>query len=265
MGTQIIEICTDPINLSTECIGLPSSSQPPRSKGLGRPKGSKSKNKNKRTTGRKRSATEYNNNTNNDDDDKSPNRKKRKPNKSHRDAYPNYTDEDIRKQLSMERKAKNRKSAQESRERRKKQEQYLNDRLPKGLALKRLLLSDKIMNTKSENVHEYVSSDDDLSNDQELNEMKMIIDEMADNYASDYDQYPQVIGDKAAICDSLIIDVLKQYINPLKHEDEDSDDLVLETDNNPIHIQVIQEIEDGVPMQFDQIPQSATPQSFKTT
>ena len=127
------------------------------------------------------------------------------------------------------------------------------------------------MQTKAEDVHEYVSSEESeslsvaLSRDQELNEMKMIIDEMADNYASDYEQYPQVIGDKASISDSLIIDVLKQYVNPCKHEDEDSDRLVLETDTNPIHIQVIQEIEDGIPMQFDQIPKSATPRSFKTT
>merc|ERR1712154_517587 len=203
-------------NLSTDCIGLSSITQPQaqaQPKRRGRPKGSKSKTK--RTTGRKRNLSEYNSNTNANTNTNT-NRKKRKPNKSHRDAFPTLSDEDIRKQLSMERKAKNRKSAQESRERRKRQEEYLNDRIPKGLALKRLLLSDKLINTKSENVHEYVSSDDD----EELREMKMIIDKMADNYACDYDQYPQALKDKKLISDTLIIDVLKQYVNPSNIEND---------------------------------------------
>merc|ERR1712154_29889 len=234
-------------NLSTDCIGLSSITQPQaqaQPKRRGRPKGSKSKTK--RTTGRKRNLSEYNSNTNANTNTNT-NRKKRKPNKSHRDAFPTLSDEDIRKQLSMERKAKNRKSAQESRERRRRQEAYLNDRLPKGLALKRLLLSDKMINSRNENVDDYASSDDD---EEELSEMRMIIDQMADNYASDYDSYSSVVADKSMISDSLIIDVLKQYVNPLKHEEEDSDDLVLETDTNPIHIQVIQEIEEGIPMKF---------------
>ena len=75
-----------------------------------------------------------------DDSGDEPHRKKRKPNRSHRKQYPHHTDEDIRRQLALERKAKNRKSAQESRERRKRQEAYLNDRLPKGLELKQLLI-----------------------------------------------------------------------------------------------------------------------------
>merc|ERR1712129_237536 len=131
----------------------------------------------------------------------------------HRDAFPALTDEDIRKQLSLERKAKNRKSAQESRERRKRQEEYLNDRIPKGLALKRLLLSDNNTQCKSE----------DASSDEELHQMHTIIDEMADNFASDYDAYPQAIKDKAMIADNLIIHVLKQYLdNPSSDSENDS-------------------------------------------
>ena len=72
--------------------------------------------------------------------DSKPNRKKKKPNRSHREAYPHHSDEAIRKKLALERKAKNRKSAQESRERRKMQEAYLKDRLPKGLKLKQKLV-----------------------------------------------------------------------------------------------------------------------------
>ena len=135
-GKPLIPIPTDPVDLDTECIGIPSSSTSRR----------------RRTNGRKRSAHESDREISHYDattrisrsssSSTKPQRKKRKPNKSHRAMFPGCSDEHIRRRLSLERKAKNRKSAQESRERRKRQEEYLNHRLPKGLALKTMLLSE---------------------------------------------------------------------------------------------------------------------------
>ena len=118
-------------NPFTESIQLSNETSPKR----GRPKESKSKTYQKTCT-RKRVLKDDDTKTNDE-----PFRKKRRPNKSHRIAYPNHTDEDIRRQLALERKEKNRKSAKESRERRKRQEQYLTDRLPKGIKLKNRLIA----------------------------------------------------------------------------------------------------------------------------
>ena len=104
----------------------------PKGRPRGRPKGSKSKSK--KTIKRCQQQDNDINAIN------QPQRKKRKVNKSHRQAYPDQTDKDIRIKLALERKEKNRKSAQESRERRKKQDEYLTDRIPKGIKLKNHLI-----------------------------------------------------------------------------------------------------------------------------
>ena len=83
-------------NQILESIGISNKTKP-----RGRPKGSKSKKSGKRYT-RKRALQR-------DGDTKcinEPSRKKRKPNKSHREAFPDHSDEDIRRQLALERKAK---------------------------------------------------------------------------------------------------------------------------------------------------------------
>ena len=105
----------------------------------GRPKDSKSQ-KCQQRFARKRTLLQYDG-TNCSSESQAKKRKRRRPNKAHRDAYPNVSDEDIRRQLAILRKEKNRKSAQESRERRKKQEEYLIDRLPKGIQLKDKLIA----------------------------------------------------------------------------------------------------------------------------
>eukprot|EP01084_Bolivina_argentea_P065704 119761_1 len=255
---RMIRISTDPTNLSTDCIGISSTPRVKKIRGRGRPKGSKSKHKKRSII---ESETEYeqyylNNNASSHNE---PRRKKRKPNRAHREAFPDATDEDIRKQLALERKAKNRKSAQESRERRKKQEAYLNDRLPKGLALKELLKSNKLIKNGSSDLdidldidYTNCSLEECLSRDAELREMKMILDEMCDNYASEYDQYAQVQRDKKQISDELIIDILKEYIsnglnnnnNNNNNNDNDIEEAIhLETDIDTIHLQVIGEIQ----------------------
>ena len=83
---------------------------------------------------------------------------------------------------------------------------------------------------------------------------------MADNYAAEWTDYEDVVQRRDEIKDKLIRQILNEYLAGNDEHDEDDDILPeLETETDPIHIQVIQEIEKGIPMQIDEIPESATP------
>lgn len=96
--------------------------------------------------------------------------------------------------------------------------------------------------------------------DEELKRMRSILDQMVECSATEYDQYPNVLANKESLSDDLIVELLNEYLcSSPKSEDEscelDEDgDLVLETDHDPAHLQVIAEVENGTPMQIDRLP-----------
>ena len=66
--------------------------------------------------------------------------------------------------------------------------------------------------------------------------------------------------------DQLIFEILDEYLDGNHLNDDDDDDIRtnLETETNLIHIQVINEVLNGIPMWIDDISESATPLTSTT-
>ena len=105
-----------------------------------------------------------------------------------------------------------------------------------------------------------------LQQDAELRQMQQLLAEMADNYATEYDHYDDVKKRVNEISDELLFEILDEYLNESHLNDNDDEVLNnLETDNDPVHLQVINEVQNGIPMQVDEIPESATPMTSNPT
>ena len=105
-----------------------------------------------------------------------------------------------------------------------------------------------------------------LEKDAELRAMQELLDQLADNYATEYDHYDDVKRRRQEISDELLFEILDEYLNENYLNDNDDEVMQkLETDTNNIHVQVINEIQNGIPMQVDDIPESATPLTSNPT
>ena len=88
--------------------------------------------------------------------------------------------------------------------------------------------------------------------------MQDLLHKLADNYATEYDHYDDVKMRKGEISDELIFEILDEYLNN-NHLNDDDDDIVnnLETDTDPVHLKVTNNVKFGISMLVDDIPESA--------
>ena len=88
--------------------------------------------------------------------------------------------------------------------------------------------------------------------DAELDRMRLILDQMVQCSAAEYDQFPEVEANKESISDDLLAQVLSEHLAPSPPA-EDPGAHALETDTEPAHLQVIAEVQSGTPMQIDRL------------
>ena len=96
-----------------------------------------------------------------------------------------------------------------------------------------------------------------LDNDQELSQLKHILDQMAATHDHLDDAHKH---DAAGMADQLLIDVLSSQLDP-SHAPEDTID-ALETDTHPVHRQIIAEVQ-GVELSENEDDQDKENMSMK--